>query len=576
MFANTDVGETKVLIYEQALGWVLEKQRVEEGKNISPEITKLKPEELEVLLTETGLCVVQSGGEYAAIKMIEERLVKQGDKELKRLIENARQDNREDGLKNGLAAFYLKSATGAENSVEFFHKSFGEFLCAKRMAESLEYFTQTTETRRKVNYSVSDKELEWQVYDLFGYGGLTVEVVEYLMALLVKSEAELVVLFGRLHEFYLDWCDGKFIEATEETLPQKKARELQQWHIESGQRLVDVYTGLNVIILLFELHRYGQSQEELQEQLRFYPCGQHGSENFEDIKLLKIIGYSQCLGVPGFVAIVGEFLSGADISRADISHANLRGANLRDANLSDAYLSHAKLRGADLRGANLSGANLSDAYLSGAYLSGANLSDADLIRANLIRAYLIRAVLSGAYLSDAKLSGAYLSGANLSGAYLSGADLSGANLGGADLSGADLSIADLSGAYLSDAKLSGANLRGVYLSGADLSGADLSGADLSGADLIRAGLSVADLSGSDLSGADLSIADLSGADLIRADLSVADLSDANLSNIKWNSQTKWSNTIGLHEAIEVPEGLQQHPEFAAAVAQSEAASQQQQ
>ena len=446
MFANTDVGETKVLIYEQALEWVLEKQRVEEGKNINVEITKLEPEDLEVLLTEAGLCVVQSGGEYAAIKMIEERLVKQGDKELKRFIENARQDNREDGLKNGLAAFYLKSATGAENSVEFFHKSFGEFLCAKRMAESLEYFTQTTETRRKVNYSVSDKELEWQVYDLFGYGDLTVEVVEYLMALLVKSEAELVVLFERLHEFYLDWCDGKFIEATEETLPQKKARELQQWHIESGQRRVDIYTGLNVIILLFELHRYGQSQEELQEQLRFYPCGQHGSENFEDIKLLKIIGYSQCLGVPGFVAIVGEFLSGADISRAKLIDADLSASDLSGANLIRADLS-----GADLSGADLSGADLSDAYLCDAYLRGADLSRADLSRADL----------------------------------------------------------------------SDTNLRGAYLSGAILAG-------------------------------------------------------ANLSNIIWNSQTKWSNTIGLHEAIEVPEGLQQHPEFATALAQSEAASQQQQ
>ena len=54
-----------------------------------------------------------------------------------------------------------------------------------------------------------------------------------------------------------------------------------------------------------------------------------------------------------------------------------------------------------------------------------------------------------------------------------------------------------------------------------------------------------------------------------ADLSGAILAGANLSNIKWNSQTKWSNTIGLHEAIEVPEDLQQDPEFAAAVAQSE-------
>ena len=73
MFANTDVGETKVLIYDQALEWVLKKQRVEEGKNINPEITKLEPEELEVLLTEAGLCVVQSGGEYAAIKMIQNK-----------------------------------------------------------------------------------------------------------------------------------------------------------------------------------------------------------------------------------------------------------------------------------------------------------------------------------------------------------------------------------------------------------------------------------------------------------------------------------------------------------------------
>ena len=128
MFANTDVGETKVLIYEQALEWVLEKQRVEEGKNINVEITKLEPEDLEVLLTEAGLCVVQSGGEYAAIEMIEERLVKKGDKELKRLIENAREDKREDGLKNALAAFYLKSATGAENSVEFFR------LCCMKVA----------------------------------------------------------------------------------------------------------------------------------------------------------------------------------------------------------------------------------------------------------------------------------------------------------------------------------------------------------------------------------------------------------------------------------------------------------
>jgi len=450
MFATADVGGTKVWIYELVLEWVLEKQRVEEGKNLNPEITTLEPEDLEILLVEAGLCVVQSGGEYAAIKMIEDRLVKQGYKELQALIEKARQDQREDGLKNALAAFYLKSAAGAENSVEFFHKSFGEFLCAKRMAESLEDFTEKTGKRRKT-YVVSDEELEWQVYDLFGYSNLTAEVVEYLMALLVKSEVDLVVLFERLHGFYLDWCDGKFIEATEETLPQKKARQLQQWGIESGQRRVDIYTGLNVMILLFELHRYGQYQEGLREELHFYPCGQPDSEDFEDTKLLRIIGYSQCLGDDVFVKVVGSFLRGADLS---------------DAKLMLVFLEHS----------NLSGIVLSDTDLSGIVLSITNLSNA--------------------ILSNARLFDAYLSHANLIGADLRSADLSDANLRSADLSDANLSNAKLSGAYLS--------------------------------------------------------------------------------NIKWNNNTNWSNTIGLHEAIEVPEDLQQDQQFAAAVAQSQAASQQQQ
>ncbi len=485
MFATANVGGAKVLIYEQALEWVLEKQRVEEGKNLNPEITKLEPEDLEILLAEAGLCVMQSGGEYAAIKMIEDRLVKQGYKELQALIEQARQNKREDGLKNALAAFYLKSAAGAENSVEFFHKSFGEFLCAKRMAESLEDLTQKTGKRRKT-YAVSDEELEWQVYDLFGYGSLTAEVVEYLMALLVKSQVELVVLFKRLHGFYLDWCDGKFIEATEETLPQKKARQLQQCGIEYGQRRVDIYTGLNVMILLFELHRYGQSQEELREQLHFYPCGKPDSEDFEETRLLRIIGYSECLGNGDFVEIVGKFLS----------NAHLRGINLFSANLYNVDLSDANLRSADLINVSLGDADLSDANLRSATLSGADLFGTDFSSANL---------------SNADLGGVYLSVANLS---------------NADLSGANLSNADLSGANLSDANLSVANL-----SNADLSGANLSDANLS---------------------------------------------DANLSNIRWNNQTNWSNTIGLHEAIGVPEDLQKDPEFAAAVAQSQAASQQQQ
>ncbi len=288
MFENANVGQAKILIYEQALEWVLNKQRTEDGDNLNPKFTGLEPEDLRSLLAEAGLCVVQSGREFAKIQMIESRLLEKEDEGAKELIEKARQTGSEEALKNALAAFYLKSGT-ADNSVEFFHKSFGEFLCAERMAETLEEFTFKSKKRGKT-YEMPTKELEWQIYDLFGYGNLTAEVVEYLMALLIKNEIEFVVLFERLHEFYLRWCNGDFIElwdATEEMFPLKKARQLQQQDIERGQRQVDIYTGLNVMILLFELHRYGQSKEELKEKLHFYPCGKPESEEFDKDQIIK-------------------------------------------------------------------------------------------------------------------------------------------------------------------------------------------------------------------------------------------------------------------------------------------------
>ncbi|MEA5538437.1 pentapeptide repeat-containing protein [Limnoraphis robusta Tam1] len=433
MFETANVGQAKILIYEQALEWVLNKQRTEDGRNLNPELTDLEPEDLRSLLAEAGLCVVQSGREYASIKMIENRLEEENEA-AKALIEKARQTGSDEALKNALAAFYLKSGT-ADNSVEFFHKSFGEFLCAERMAGTLEEFTFKSKKRGKT-YEISTKELEWQIYDLFGYGNLTVEIVEYLMALLmkksIKNEIDFAVLFERLHEFYLRWCDGDFIElwgGSKEMLPLKKAQQLQQQDIERGQRQVDIYTGLNVMILLFELHRYGQSKDELKEKLHFYPCGQRGSEEFDEERLLKIIGYADSLNLYAFSSIVGQFLSGADLSGAYLSAANLCGANLSDADLISADLSRAILSDADLISADL----------SGAYLSAAELISADLISADL----------SGVNLSDANLSGANLSGAdliraNLIRADLRSADLIRANLIRANLSGADLRSADLS------------------------------------------------------------------------------------------------------------------------------------
>jgi len=390
----------KIVIYQEALNWVLTKQRSQaDGTNLNIELTQQKPEDLKRILTEAAVCVVQSGGEFASMSMLEARL--QDDEAAKALIEKAKEKLGNEALKTALAAFYIRPADKQEGGVEFFHKSFGEFLFAERLKARMKAWTQYYEAEDGRQLIIPEAEMNWQIYDLLGFGRLTPEIVEYLMGLLTENQdLPWEQLFKRLEKFYVNWCKGKFIDSAEETLAQKKLRQLQKYGIkELGQRHVDIYAGLNVMILLLELHRYAQGRDDLKQQIIFYPSGQP-EEDFYTAQLLRVINYSDCFQLETFNSVVGQFLSGA----------NLRGADLRGADL----------RGADLSDADLSGANLSGANLSGANLSGANLGGADL---------------SGAYLSGANLSRAYLSGANLSGADLSGADLRGANLSGADLGG---------------------------------------------------------------------------------------------------------------------------------------------
>ncbi|WP_017318318.1 pentapeptide repeat-containing protein [Mastigocladopsis repens] len=528
MFEGVSSAKAKILIYQKTLDWVLTKQR---PKDLNRELTTLETEGLRRILAEAGLCVTQTGGEFTLIKHIEERL--KFDDDAKELLEEAQKRIGENPLRNALAAFYLRptSATSEkEGAVEFVHKSFGEFLCAQRLRDSLVNWVSGEQRFGRWKYSTRKDQLEKEIYDLLGYGGLTQEIVDYLMALLVPDSEEkfqptqFECLFERLKDFYHDWCEGRFInvhpknpldEEHQDNLPQNKMMQLQKYGSKLGLREVDIYTGLNVMILLLELHRYAQSSDELEDKIAFHPCGQQNTKDFDNQRLSCIISYSNSIAIGTFLRIAGVFLSGANLSDADLSNADLSGADLSGAILSGANLSGANLSGADLSGANLSGANLSGAILSGAILSGAILNDANLRSANL-------------------------SGANLSGADLRSADLRSANLSRANLSGADLSRAIVSGANLSRANLSGAIVSGAILSGAILSGAILSRAILSRADL---------------SGANLSRANLSDANLSDANLRSANLSGANLTNIIWNQDTKREDVRGLETAVNKPEAF---------------------
>ncbi|HLO87654.1 MAG TPA: pentapeptide repeat-containing protein, partial [Nostocaceae cyanobacterium] len=349
-FENASATEAKILIYEQAINWVLKKQRAD---NLNDDLTKLKPEALRRLLAEAALCITQSGGESATMQTVKVRL--QHDDEVKELIASAEKEIGEEALKTALCAFYLKSSDGG--GVEFLHKSFREFLFADRLKQSLEEWTEPG--RRGKSFNLDDEQLHWEIYDLFGHGGLTEEIVEYLMGLLVNSaEFKPVQLFKRLENFYQLWCNGEFIDASPENYPQKKMRLLKEQGIKIGQRQVDIYAGLNIMILLLELHRYGQAREDLKKEIVFYPSGKSDGNSITT-QLLKIINYSNCSDSSLFNSVAGKFLSCAYLSRAYLSRVLLNFVDLRGAELSGATLSNTDLIRTDLRDADLSGANLS-------------------------------------------------------------------------------------------------------------------------------------------------------------------------------------------------------------------------
>lgn len=481
-----------------------------------------------------------------------------------------------------------KSIKESYKSIKFGQDNLREDLWSQRLQESLEKWTvPKSGLTYKIGdgasdtlpsgfcFRVCDRQMHEEIYDLLGNGALKPEIVSQLMELVVGQKIRPELLFWRLEDFYHRWCQGEFIDGTpDDNLPQKTMLKLAAQNIAIGLRQVDIYTGLNVLILLLELHRYAQERDQFKQKIIFYPSAQPDTDNFFTSQLLRIINYSDALEIGNFSSIVGQFLKGGNFKGAYLGDANLTGADFRGADLSLAYLGDANLTGVNFSGANLNGANLGDANLSGANLSGANLTGADLgstnlsganlscanlsradlnradlsstnlNRADLNRADLNRTDLSSANFSHADLSNAILFGANLSEANLRSANLNHADLCRADLSGADLSHAILNGTNLSDtilfstnlsdailiaADLSYAKLNGAKLNDARLNGAMFLGADLSGVDLSRVILNEADLSGVILSEADLSGADLTDAILFGTDFSYANLNSANLS-----------------------------------------------
>ena len=358
----------RIAIYDKAISWVCgdtksgKYKTVHRGNRVL-ERSGIQPYELRQLLQETALCIWQGGGEFAPIERIKKRLNDVVPKQTKKLFGPGLE-----GVHNLLASFYFQRHKGESGNVEFSHKSFGEYLVAEKMAETLIDIGECSVNRNthQEEYRIKDaKDVANLFYSVFSAMRLSHEVRDFIMDFLSKhqTEKEIKHITERLYEFYIAYSDGRWMS---EGISRARWDELRKYESELSLLEFEASVGVNLFALLCVL--YQKTEDE------FSACGREENGSFDEYRINRLWGIGEIAKPPGLLWIrIYRFLKKIDLHGARLRERSFYGADLRKANL----------QRADLRGANFQGADLENADLENADLRGANLENANLVGANL-------------------------------------------------------------------------------------------------------------------------------------------------------------------------------------------------
>jgi uncharacterized protein YjbI with pentapeptide repeats len=373
-----------------------------------PAISGIEYKDFVRILEEIALSSWHGDGRTTTVKEIETHCDSSG---LKRLLDIF-QEGAKAGVTRLLTAFYFRHSgfreKDAEKTFEFTHKSFGEYLAARRIVREVRRIHDMLKRRQ------NDPDEGWDERDAL-----------QRWAILCGPSAMDEYLFN----FIVD------------EMRLQNPSDVGNWQ----QTLCH---------LIGFMLRHGMPMERLNPRPNFQEENRQ-ARNAEEA-LLAVL--NACAKFTQTISKIewhspeafGTWISRLQRQRVDLNNVfslnclsflNLQGCILY---LKDFYW--ANLTGANLTGANLTGADLTGANLTGANLTGANLSEADLYGANLTGANLSEADLYGADLTGADLTGANLTGANLTEANLSKADLAGTILEGKALT----ALNEDSGSHLSE------------------------------------------------------------------------------------------------------------------------------
>lgn len=378
-------------------------------------VRDLKAEDFFLILEEVGLAAWHGDGRSTTVGEIEQHCRDGGlDGQLE-----AFQDGAKRGITRLLAAFFFRQhgeRPKGDHTFVFTHKSFGEYLAARRLVRAMQDVAEEMQRRettgRGKGWGESDALERWAKWT--GPTALSPFIHKFLIAEVALENIDEVMEwhshFTRLFNYVL--AHGMPMERIllpnfQDALFQSRNAEeallaaLNACAIATKQLSKIKHPNVTAFGTWFKRNQ-GQRSGPVSalsarclswmdlENIALDFCDLYGAD-LSNSNLNKVKCYD--------VALETANLSNANLSSADLRQANLRRANLHGADLRNANLNKAELSYARLTDASLESANLSEANLSGAKLSNANLSNANLIKANLVKADIADANLSNANLS---------------------------------------------------------------------------------------------------------------------------------------------------------------------------------
>ena len=285
------------------------------------------------------------------------------------------------------AAFFVRNerATG----IEFTHKSFGDFLYARRLAKALAAMADELMLTPVVETEMLNR---WEA--LTSEHRMSREVRRFLK-LEIEATVDTETLVAR-HDALQPLVERVFRDGWS-IAGEAKARRAEQKSCQMEEALFVGWQsmwrptedrqhwslGKNTGDLLFRALARQGSAHGIKGRLEF--SRSWSGVDLRDAKLNDLYLWGGDLH--------GADLQGTDLSASRLQAADLRRANLKKANLEDAVFTRANLEGADLRGA------IHGKYYIASNLSGANLCEADLYKINLNRVICVAQTSRGLLLS---------------------------------------------------------------------------------------------------------------------------------------------------------------------------------